>query len=72
MDLSGVGKLFLIFAAMLAVIGLVFVLVGKGIIPRLPGDLSFGKGNTRVYIPLGTSILLSVILTIVLNLISRR
>ena len=72
MDLSGVGKLFLIFAVTLAVVGLVLVLVGKGIFPRLPGDLSFGKGNTRVYVPLGTSILLSVILTVVLNLISRR
>jgi hypothetical protein len=71
-DLSGVGKLFLIFAVTLAVIGLVFVLVGKGIVPRLPGDLSFGKGDTRVYIPLGTSILISVILTVVLTLISRR
>jgi hypothetical protein len=50
----------------------VFFLAGRGVIPRLPGDLSFGKGNTRVYVPLGTSIVLSVVLTIVLNLFVRR
>jgi hypothetical protein len=72
MDLSGLGKLFLIVAVVLAVIGVVFVLAGKGIIPRLPGDLSFGKGNVKVYVPLGTSLLLSVILTVVLNFLARR
>jgi hypothetical protein len=56
----------------LVAVGLVFVLAGKGLIPRLPGDLSFGKGSTRVYIPLGTSIAVSVVLTIVVNLIFRR
>jgi Protein of unknown function (DUF2905) len=34
--------------------------------------LRFGKGTTRVYIPLGTSIVLSVVLTIVLNLFFKR
>ena len=72
MDLSGLGKLLLVAGVVLVVLGLVFVLAGRGVIPRLPGDLSFGKGNTRVYIPLGTSIVLSVVLTIVLNLIFRR
>jgi hypothetical protein len=50
-----VGKLLLVAGVVLAVLGLVFVLAGKGLIPRLPGDLSFGKGRTRVYVPLGTS-----------------
>ncbi len=66
------GKLLLVTGVVLVVLGLVFVLAGKGVIPRLPGDLSFVKGSTRVYIPLGTSIVLSVVLTIVLNLIFRR
>ena len=50
------GKLLLVAGAVLVVLGLVFVLATKGVIPRLPGDVSFGKGNTRVYIPLGTSL----------------
>jgi len=71
-DLSGMGKFLLVAGVALVVLGLVFLLAGKGVIPRLPGDLTFGKGNTRVYIPLGTSIVLSVVLTILLNLIFRR
>ena len=72
MDLSGVGKLLLSLAAVLAVFGLVFFLVGRGVVPRLPGDFSFGGRNCRVYLPLGTSIVISIVLTVVLNLFFRR
>lgn len=72
MDLSALGKALLIGGAVVALVGLLLVLAGRGILPRLPGDVSFGRGNTRVYIPLGTSIVLSVLLTIMLNLFIRR
>jgi hypothetical protein len=72
MDLSGVGKLLLVAAVLLAVLGVTFLLVGKGILPRLPGDFSFGRRNVRVFIPLGTSIVLSILLTVILNLLFRR
>jgi hypothetical protein len=71
-DLSGFGKALLAFAVVLAVVGGILVLMGKGVLPRVPGDLSFGKGNVRVFVPLGTSILISIVLTIVLNLFLRR
>ena len=66
------GKLLVALGVIVVVIGAILLLVGKGIGPRLPGDLSFGRGNTRVFIPLGTSLVLSVILTLVLNLFFRR
>jgi hypothetical protein len=72
MDLSGVGRLLLILAAVLAVIGVLFVLAGRGLLPRLLGDVALERGNTRFYFPLGTSILVSLILTVVLNLFLRR
>jgi uncharacterized protein HemY len=61
---------------LLIVVGLVIVLVGVAIqfglpIGRLPGDISINSGNLRVYAPITTGILLSVILTVVLNLILR-
>lgn len=62
----------LIVGIALVVFGGLFTLAGKGLIPRLPGDLSFGRGNTRVFIPIGTSIVLSIVLTLVLNLFLRR
>jgi hypothetical protein len=39
---------------------------------KLPGDFAFGNGNVRVFIPLGTSILLSILLTLALSLFVRR
>ncbi|HEX2069498.1 MAG TPA: DUF2905 domain-containing protein [Actinomycetota bacterium] len=38
----------------------------------MPGDFSFGGRNWRVYLPLGTSILISIVLTVLLNLFLRR
>jgi hypothetical protein len=72
MDLSGLGRLLLIVAAVVAVVGLILVAVGKGLVPRLPGDITIERKNFRFYFPLGTSILLSVVLTLLLNLFFRR
>jgi len=38
---------------------------------KLPGDISIEKDNFRLYIPLGTSILLSIVASLVLWLISH-
>ncbi len=72
MDLSGIGKALLIFAGVIAVVGLVFLLVGKGVLPRMPGDIAVERGNWRFYFPLGTSIVVSLVLTVLLNLFLRR
>ncbi len=39
---------------------------------RLPGDLSFGTGNVRFFLPLGTSLLISIVLTLLFALFQRR
>jgi Protein of unknown function (DUF2905) len=69
---------------MLLGVGLVMVLVGgvllllsnfAGKVPwlgRLPGDIYIERGNWRFYFPLGTSILLSVVLSLLLWLFWRR
>ncbi len=72
MDLAGLGKALLVLALVLAVVGGMFTLMGKGVRPRVPGDLSFGKGNVRAFVPVGTSILVSIVLTVLLNLLFRR
>lgn len=60
--------------------GIILFLIGGGIylaskfgIPlgRLPGDICIEGENGSFYFPVTTSILISVILTVVLNLISR-
>jgi hypothetical protein len=72
LDLSTVGRFLLIAAVVIAVIGVILILAGRGLIPRLPGDITVGRENFRFYFPLGTSIVVSVVLTLVLNLFLRR
>ena len=72
MGLEGIGKLLLAGAAALLVLGGLFLLLGRFGVERLPGDLVFRRGNFTVYFPIGLMILLSVVGTIVLNVIFRR
>ena len=72
MDLVALGKLLLVLGLVLAGSGLLLFVVGKGLLPHLPGDLSFKVGSVRVFFPLATSILLSIVLTVLLNLFLRR
>jgi hypothetical protein len=67
-----VGRLLLIMGVLIAAVGLVFMIGGRiPFLGRLPGDISFSRGNTHVYFPLATSILLSLVLTVLLNLFFR-
>ncbi|MDQ3570276.1 MAG: DUF2905 domain-containing protein [Actinomycetota bacterium] len=72
MSLGDIGRLLVGLAVVLAVVGGVLILAGRAGLGRLPGDLSFGRDGVRVYIPLATCLLLSLIATIVLNLFLRR
>lgn len=59
-------------AIVLVVIGALFLLLGRFGVDRLPGDLVFRRGNATIYFPIGLMILISVVGTIVLNLVFRR
>ncbi len=70
---DSLGKTLMIFGAVLLVVGAVLYLGGK--LPwlgRLPGDIHVEKENFSFYFPVVTCIIISVVLTIVLNLFSRR
>lgn len=69
---SGLGRLFIGGAIVLLVLGVIFLLLGRFGLDRLPGDLVFRRGNLTVYFPIGLMILLSVVGTILLNLFFRR
>ena len=72
MRLVELGRALIGVGALLAVLGGVFVLAGHAGLGRLPGDLSFGGDRVRVYVPLATCLVLSVIATVVLNVLVRR
>ena len=60
-----------IVGLVLAGLGGLLWALGRLGLGRLPGDVSFGGKNWRVYLPIGTSILLSVLLTLAMWLLSR-
>lgn len=71
MNLEALGKALIAGALMMLLAGGLVLLLAKTGMPRLPGDISFGGKGWRVYFPIATSILLSVVLTVVLNLVAR-
>ncbi|MBI2847266.1 MAG: DUF2905 domain-containing protein [Chloroflexi bacterium] len=68
--MEGIGKALLIMGLAFAFIGLVLIFGGR--IPffgKLPGDIMIQRGGFTFYFPIVTFILLSLVLTIVLNVI---
>ena len=70
--MEAAGKVLLVTAALLAAAGVVALLLARAGVDRLPGDVVWRRGNVTVWAPIGTMILVSVVLTIVLNLWIRR
>jgi phosphatidylglycerophosphate synthase len=70
------GKWLVLIGALIIVVGVLVMLLGKVGLFRLPGDFEFGGRNWRVYLPLASSIILSLLLTLIFWLIhyfsSRR
>ena len=73
MSLEPIARLLMIAGILLLMIGgLVFLLSRLGInLFQLPGDIRFQSNNLTCIIPLVSSILLSIVLTVILNLAIR-
>jgi hypothetical protein len=71
--MSELGKALIGLGLLLALIGSVLLLAGRAGLPlgRLPGDIAYRGKNVSVFVPLGTSILVSIVLSAILYLISR-
>lgn len=70
--MNEIGRLLVGLGFLLIVAGGVFLLAGR--LPwlgRLPGDLLIERENFKVFIPLGTMVLISLILTVIVNIIAR-
>lgn len=72
MTLETVAKILLGFGATLLVAGGVLFLAARLGWTRLPGDFVYRGKNVTVYAPIGVMILVSIIATIILNILSRR
>jgi len=71
--MAEMGRMLVILGVALVVIGGIVMLLGRAGLPlgRLPGDVLYQGKNTTFYLPLASSILLSVVLSVVLFLIGR-
>ncbi|MGH7256156.1 MAG: DUF2905 domain-containing protein [Nitrospirales bacterium] len=78
-DLGGFGKLLMLFGGVLVVAGLLITLAGKlpgsgglGWFGRLPGDIFIKRDNVTFFFPITTSIVISIVLSLLLLLMTRR
>jgi hypothetical protein len=71
--MNDLGRLLIGLGFVLIIAGGLLLLLSRTGVPlgRLPGDISYRGKNLSVYFPLGTSILLSILLSLVFYLLSR-
>ncbi|AZR74850.1 hypothetical protein BBF96_06755 [Anoxybacter fermentans] len=68
--MGGIGKIFIIIGIIFIILGAFFVVGGR--IPwlgKLPGDIYIKKEGVQIYIPITTSIIISLILTLLFRLL---
>ena len=63
------GKLLVIAGLIIAGVGL--LIMAGAPVGRLPGDITFRRGNFTFYFPIVTSIIISIVLTLVLAFLRR-
>ncbi len=67
------GRTLIFLGLLLVVLGAIFLAFNRFHIPlgHLPGDITIRKDNFSFYLPLGTSILISVVLSLLLWILGR-
>lgn len=72
MDAGTIGRALIYLGGGLVVLGTIVLLLGRVLdLGSLPGDLAYEGENVRIYAPIGTMIVVSIVLTVLLNLILR-
>ncbi|MCX5694422.1 MAG: DUF2905 domain-containing protein [Candidatus Omnitrophica bacterium] len=72
-SLESIGRILVFFGIMIIFTGLLFILFGK--IPhlsKLPGNIEIHKKGLDIYFPLAASLIISLILTLVLNIFIKH
>ena len=67
---ENIGKMLIFMGAVLLLTGAAFLVLGKMGFFRLPGDVEVGGKNWRLFFPITSCIVISIVLTLVFWLIS--
>lgn len=65
------GPTIVVLGVAIVIVGLLVWAGGLSWFGRLPGDIRINKGNTHVFIPITTMIVVSVALTVIVNLLRK-
>lgn len=65
-----IGKWLIAMGVTIALVGVMVILLGRAGLFKLPGDLEFGGKNWRIYLPIASCIIISIVLTAILWLIN--
>lgn len=66
--MTGIPKFLMIVGAIIFVVGFLMQFIHLG---KLPGDIIIKKGNTTVYFPIVTSILISIVLSLIFYFVGK-
>jgi len=70
--LPQLGKVLILFGVLLVVVGILLIFADRiPFLGKLPGDIVYKKGNFTLYVPIVTMLVVSILLTIILNLFRR-
>jgi hypothetical protein len=69
---SQIGRALIVFGVLLVVVGGAFLLAEKLGLGRLPGDVVVERKGFKLYAPIASSILISLVLTLLANLLLRK
>ena len=70
-DVSNLGRLLVVVGLIVALIGVILSFARALRLGSLPGDIHLAGRGWQVWLPLGTSLVLSLVLTVILNLLFR-
>ncbi len=71
--LEPLGRSLVILGVILAAIGAILLLGPRvPLLGRLPGDIRIERDGLTIYLPIATMLIVSVVLSVVLSLLSRR
>jgi hypothetical protein len=68
---DSIGKTLLVIGGVIALTGILFLLLGRVGLGRLPGDILIKRENLTIFFPITTMIVISILLTLFFNIFRR-